>query len=190
MPLTNPAPVFPVVSPFKPTGVIAESFPRGYSNLQTNNLVTSGTVLLTAIWLPACTATSLSFYAGTTGLTRGSNADSHVWFALCDSTFTTLRSTADDTSSAWAANTIHTLNLSSTVAVPAGLYYAAVMIAMGTGGSPAVPTLATTGGLANVMAQSPRLVGNFDASQTVPKSDGFTFTFASTLNNPIYAQVA
>jgi hypothetical protein len=87
--------------------------------------------------------TNLSFLSGATALTMGSNADGHLWFALYDTGLSLLSQSADQGGAAtWTGNTVKTLALSSPVTVTGtGLYYAAVMVNAGTGGSPAVPTL-------------------------------------------------
>lgn len=90
--------------------------------------------------------TNLTFISGATALTMGSNADGHLWFALYDPSGTLLAQTADQGGAAtWAANTVKTLALSApqTIATT-GLYYAALMVNAGTGGSPTVPSMRGT----------------------------------------------
>lgn len=80
--------------------------------------------------------TNLTFVSATTAAGTPTN----WWFALYSSAATPalLRQTADQTSTAWAANTAKTVALSTPYAVPAtGIYYAAVMVKATT-----VPTLA------------------------------------------------
>lgn len=58
------------------------------------------------------------------------------WFALYDSSRNLIRQTADQTTTAWAANTTKTLALSSTYTVAStGIYYAGIMMNIDTGGT-------------------------------------------------------
>jgi len=108
-----------------PTGALAETYPRwmGSGNSVT---LSSGRLMLQAIYLPQnITLTSISIRSGATALASGSNQ----WFALYNSALDLLMQTNDDTSIAWAANTVKTLNLTSTYTTTAsGLFYVGVMV--------------------------------------------------------------
>lgn len=77
--------------------------------------------------------TSLTFISGDTAAGTPTN----WWFALYSPAGVLLAQTADQTSTAWAANTVKTVALGSPRLIPtAGLYYAAIMVKATT-----VPTL-------------------------------------------------
>lgn len=105
-----------------------------------------------AIDLPSgLTVTSITFVSGTTALATGVNQ----WFALFDSSRALLRQTTDDTSTAWAASTAKTLNLTSTFTTTySGLHYLGIMVNATT-----VPTLTGTTGVAQVNGIAPILCG-------------------------------
>lgn len=80
---------------------------------------------LTAIHLPPMTVTSISFMSGSTA----ANTPTNWWFALYDSSRNLLRQTADQTTTAWASQTMKTVALSSTYAIStAGWYYLGIMM--------------------------------------------------------------
>lgn len=113
--------------------------------LGSSNITGAGSGIMSMVGIPLYAGdvvTSLSFMSGATALTQGSNNDGHWWFALYNpAAATMLAQTADQTTAAWAANTIKTLALSSPQTIAAtGLHYAAVMVSPGTGGAPAAPT--------------------------------------------------
>jgi hypothetical protein len=125
---------------FAPTGALAETIPR---YLATGDVtITSGALYLNRIYLTAGQViTNLSFVKGATGITTPTN----WWFALYDGSLNLLRQTANQTTTAWAGNTVKTLALSSSYTVPtSGVYYVGFMIAATTPGtiygSPAVGT--------------------------------------------------
>jgi hypothetical protein len=111
---------------------------RTMAVLANTSVLTSGQLIGVNVQLPkGLTITSISFTSATTALVTGTNQ----WFGLADSTGAILRLTGDDTSTAWAANTKKTLNLSSTFTTTyAGLHYVLIMVAAST-----VPTLSTVG---------------------------------------------
>lgn len=71
--------------------------------------------------------TNLTFKSGATA----ANTPTNWWFALYDTSSTPalIAQTADQTSTAWAANTVMTKALSTAYRVPTtGIYYAAIMV--------------------------------------------------------------
>lgn len=96
------------------------------------------TQVMTSVAIPlqvGDVVTNLSFKSGATAAGTPTN----WWFALYDNSATPalLQQSADQTSTAWAANTLKTLALASPVKITvAGIYYAAVMVKATT-----VPTL-------------------------------------------------
>lgn len=125
------APLFPN---FGPAGCKAETFPRNFLDETNVSLLSTGRLSLQAIWLQAGTViTSITFYSATTAAGTPTNQR----FALYDSSRNLLAQTNDDTTTAWAANTGKTLNLTSQYTVPStGLYYLGIMVAATT-----VPTI-------------------------------------------------
>jgi hypothetical protein len=118
------------------------------------NLAALTTQVMTSVALhlrAGDTVTNLTFCSATTAAATLTN----WWFALYSSASTPalLRQTADQTSTAWAANTVKTLPLATTYYVPtSGIYYAAVMVKATT-----VPTL--LGASLNANASSAIITG-------------------------------
>ncbi len=141
---------------------------------------------LTRMFIPAGTVVSaFNWLSGPTGLTRGSNADSHLWMGLADVNRNILAVSTDDTTNTWALNKIKTNNVgniagttASSYTVPAdGNYYAFLMVAMGTGGSPAVPILGSINcGSSDVTGMTPIDTLFGDASQTTAPTFPTTIT--------------
>lgn len=115
---------------------------------------TTGQIRIQAIWLTAGTIVSnIAFCSATTA----AGTPTHYVFALYDLSGTLLATTADQTSTAWAANTLKTLAVTAAYTVPTtGLYYLAFSMTATT-----VATLkggtARTGG--QLMAATPNLAG-------------------------------
>lgn len=113
--------------------VFAESIPRIAAASDLSALTTQ---VMLSVGLPLQAGevvTSLSFISGDTGATTPTN----WWFALYSPAGVLLAQTADQTSTAWAANTVKTVALGTPRLIPtAGLYYAAIMVK-----ATAVPTL-------------------------------------------------
>lgn len=97
------------------------------------------TAVMTSVAVPLQTGalvTNITFKSGATALATGTN----WWFGLYDPSGNLLSQSADQTSTAWAANTPQTLALATAQRVSAaGVYYAAVMVKAST-----VPTLIGT----------------------------------------------
>lgn len=133
------------------TGCKAETFPRHLVPEVNTALLSTGRLSLEAIAIRAGELlTSISFWSATTA---GATLTNQL-FGLYDNNLNLLRSSVNDTSTAWAANTRKTLNLTSTFTTTySGLYYLGIMVAATT-----VPTLkgytARTGGQLNAAAPS------------------------------------
>lgn len=110
----------------KPTASTYEVMPR-WMRTSDASAPTSGRLQMVAIELPsAAVITSITFVSGATAAVLPTNQ----WFALYDSSRNLLRQTTDDTTTAWAANALKTLNLTSTYTITAtGLYYLGIMVA-------------------------------------------------------------
>lgn len=120
-----------------PTAGFAQTFSRVGVPTVSQTAAASATQQFAAIYLRAGqTVTTISFLSGATALGTGVNQ----WFSI----YSTLAAgpvllgvTNDDTSTAWAANTVKTLTLATAYKVPtSGLYYLGCMVKATT-----VPTL-------------------------------------------------
>lgn len=114
-----------------------ETIPKPTASVNATSLL-SGRLTLVSLYLPGGLEVSkIRFYAGATGLSVGSNQ----WFCLYSFDLNKLCVTADDTSTAWAANTYKELTITGApYLVPdADLYYVGICIVATT-----VPTLAAS----------------------------------------------
>lgn len=131
------------------SGALYETIDRDLVDEVNTALLSSGRLSLQAIWLPAnVTITSISFWSATTA---GATLTNQL-FGLFDSSYNLLRSSVNDTSTAWAANSRKTLALTSTFTTTySGIHYLGIMVAATT-----VPTIkgntAKTGGQLNASA--------------------------------------
>ena len=131
------------------TGALYETFDRDLCDEVNTAALSSGRLSLQAIYLPAgTTISSISFWSATTAAGTPTNQ----LFGLFDSSYNLLRSSTNDTSTAWAANSRKTLSLTSTFTTTySGIHYLGIMVAATT-----VPTLkgntAKTGGQLNAGA--------------------------------------
>jgi hypothetical protein len=119
--------------------------------------------------------TNLTFVSGTTAAGTPTN----WWFALYSSAATPalLGQTADQTSTAWGANTAKTVALTSPYTVPStGIYYAAIMVKATT-----VPTLAGRT-LHNAVEAGAVVTGQKVLSVT--SGSGLTTTAPATIASP------
>lgn len=150
------------------SGALAETIPRAVATWANQNAaLVSGTLRLQAIELRAgMTVTNVGFVAGTTAAVAPTN----WWFGLFDSARAILKLTADQTSTAWAANEAKVVALSSAHQIPAtGLYYLGIMVAAGT-----VPSLCVSAsGITSATGLAPILTGNTtNTGLTTPASLG------------------
>jgi len=149
--LSGAVPLNQFDSAFFLTGCKAETFPRHLVPEVNTSLLSSGRLSLEAIAImQGELLTSISFWSATTAAGTPTNQ----LFGLYDNNLNLLRSTNNDTTTAWAANTRKTLNLTSTFTTTySGLYYLGIMVTATT-----VPTLkgytARTGGQLNAAAPS------------------------------------
>lgn len=133
------------------TGALYETFDRNLCYEVNTALLSSGRLSLQAIYLPAgVTINSISFWSATTA---GATLTNQL-FGLFDSSYNLLRSSVNDTSTAWAANSRKTLALTSAFTTTySGIHYLGIMVAATT-----VPTIkgntAKTGGQLSAGAPS------------------------------------
>lgn len=103
------------------TGSLGETMDRCLCPEVNTTIATTGQIFCQAIWLTAgTTVTNISFCSATTA----AGTPTHYVFALYDYSRNLLASSADQTSTAWAANTVKTLAMGTPYLVPTtGLYY-------------------------------------------------------------------
>jgi hypothetical protein len=148
------------------TGALYETFDRDLCNEVNTAVLSSGRLSLQAIYIPAgVTITSISFWSATTA----ANGPTNQLFGLYDVNLNLLRSSVNDTSTAWAANSRKTLALTSTFTTTySGLYYLGIMVTAST----AVPTLkgntAKTNGALNAGAPSMGGTSNTGLTTALP----------------------
>lgn len=111
------------------TGLYVESFDKTYGpTTDVAAALTTQVMTSVAVFLEAGDkVTNLSFLSGATAAGTPTN----WWFALYDNAATPalLAQTADQTSTAWAADTVKTVALTTAQVIAAtGIYYAAIMV--------------------------------------------------------------
>ena len=128
------------------TGALYETFDRDLCDEVISVVLATGRLSLQAIYLPAgTTINSISIWSASTAAGTPTNQ----LFGLYDINLNLLRSSVNDTTTAWAANSRKTLALTSAfTTTSSGLYYLGIMVTATT-----VPTLkgntAKTGGQLN-----------------------------------------
>lgn len=147
------------------SGALYETFDRDLCDEVNTAALSSGRLSLQAIYLPAgVTISSISFWSATTA---GGTLTNQL-FGLYDSSLNLLRSSNNDTSTAWAANSKKTLSLTSSFTTTySGLHYLGIMVAATT-----VPTLkgntAKTGGQLGAAAPSMGGTSNTGLTTALP----------------------
>lgn len=116
------------------TGALYETFDRDLCDEVISVVLATGRLSLQAIYLPAgTTINSISIWSASTAAGTPTNQ----LFGLYDINLNLLRSSVNDTTTAWAANSRKTLALTSAfTTTSSGLYYLGIMVAATT-----VPTL-------------------------------------------------
>jgi hypothetical protein len=147
------------------SGALYETFNRNLCDEVNTALLSSGRLSLAAIYLPAGTViSSISFWSATTAAGTPTNQ----LFGLYDSNLNLLRSSTNDTSTAWAANSRKTLSLTSAFTTTySGIHYLGIMVAATT-----VPTIkgntAKVGGQLNAAAPSMGGTSNTGLTTALP----------------------
>ena len=133
------------------SGALYETFDRNLCDEVNTSLLSTGRLSLAAIYIPSGTVvSSISFWSGTTAASVPTNQ----LFGLFDSSLNLLRSSTNDTTTAWEANSKKTLALTSTFTTTySGIHYLGLMVTATT-----VPTIkgntAKTNGALNAAAPS------------------------------------
>jgi len=171
------------------TGTLGESIPR-YGQMNSAVSLSSGTLLMTALYLPAgvtvghlATASGGATFSGPT----------HWWFALYDNNLVQLATTADQTNTAWASNTYKTLAV-ATIASGAsatftttytGLYYFGVAATWSSTGPNIMGLVQSSAALTTL---PPVIAGTSDTGLTTPPSFPHTATAITPGANVTYGQ--
>lgn len=147
------------------TGALYETFDRNLCDEVNTAVLSSGRLSLVAIYLPAgTTVSSISFWSATTAAGTPTNQ----LFGLYDSNLNLLRSSTNDTTTAWAANSRKTLSLTSAFTTTySGIHYLGLMVTATT-----VPTIkgntAKVGGQLNAGAPSMGGTSNTGLTTALP----------------------
>lgn len=145
-------------SSFLPTAALHQTVPR-HALLGNATTLSTGRMTLVRITLPAGTVVSnITFVSATTALGTGT----HQWFALYDANRALLAVTANDTSTAWSANTAKTLAIASPYTITTtGDYYLGINVTAST-----VPTLLGVIHSNSVAINLPPIVCGYDGTNT------------------------
>lgn len=166
-----------------PTGALAETFPRYLATTNSAAPTASGTMFMQAIYL---TAGQLVSNITIISATTAAGTPTNYFFALYDGSRNLRAQSANQTTTAWAANTAKTLAMTTPYRVPtSGLYYIAILVTATT-----VPT--THGGPAKanavVSSTAPILHGTSSTGLTTSLPDPAAAITAGTVS--MYAAVS
>ena len=151
------APSPPVMMNYGSTGTIAETCPRFLAGTS-STAGTSGTVYMAAVYLYAGQLVSnISITSGATAFTTPTNYFFALYSGLASAP-ALLATSANQTTTAWAANTKKTLAMTTPYRIPTtGWYYVAIMVTattMGTLNGPAALTNTVEAGVAPILFAS------------------------------------
>lgn len=169
------------------SGSLASTFDRAVFQQQNGSVLTSAQLAMVRICLPkGLSVTSIAWCSATTALGTGVNQ----WFALFDSSRNKLAITGDDTSTAWAANTMKTLTVTGGpfVTTYAGWYYVGCMVKATT-----VPTIASSGvtmSTTHIRGFAPIPFGLADSGLTNPASCPTTTAALTAQGTFPYAEIS
>ena len=173
----------PPVSAAGNTVPFAQTFDRRFVTNITFQ-TTSGTMTMTAIWLPeGATVSGITFLSGATAESGGTN----LWFALYTSALALMAQSANDTgAAAFGANTALRKALTTPQKMTySGLYYLAYMSTNSLGAQPALYNITNGGANANgsVTGMTPILAATSSTGQTTtaPATAGALTTITQAL---------
>lgn len=173
----------------RPSTITYETMPRG-SQINSASAISSGVLTLCAVALPkGAVISNITFVSSTTA----AGTPTHWWFGLYDSSRVQLATTADQTTTAWAASTAKTLSIATIASGAAssftttyeGLYYLGLLVT-----ATSTPTLPVCAIAAGIGALTPLLSGSSTNALTTPPA--FPFTAGAILggSSQIYAGAA
>lgn len=163
----------------RPTGAVRQSLDRAGAHANLTAALSTGRLYMQGVYYAKGeVVSSLTFLSATTALSGGTNQ----WAAFFDGSRVRLGISADDTSTAWAANTPKTFTLTASYTIPSsGIYYHALNVTAST-----VPTLAGQPTLAVIQGIAPILSGYADTGLTNPASCPATAAAITALNVTAY----
>lgn len=163
----------------RPTGAVRQSIDRAGAHANLTAALSTGRLYMQGVYYARGeVVTSITFVSATTQLGTGANQ----WAALFSSARVQLAISADDTSTAWAANTAKTFTMTTPYVIPvAGIYYHGLNVTATT-----VPTLAGQSTLAGIQGIAPILSGYADTGLTNPASCPATAAAITSLNVTAY----
>jgi len=130
----------PNAANFAPSGIQFTTMPRQLPCADNNGLLSSGRLQMQSIMFPkGAILSNIGFVSGTTA----ANGPTHQLFGIYDSALNLLATTADGTTTAWAANSLQTFPLTAPFTTTYdGFHYVAMMITVST----TLPSLACFAG--------------------------------------------
>ena len=150
------------LDPLRPSAAVAESISRAYADADLAALTTAQLTFVACYLQAGVVVNSITAVSGATAAGTPLNQ----WFALYDSSLNKLAVTADDTTTAWAANAAKTLVISGGFAPTyTGLHYIGVMVKATT-----APTLAGAATRAALNGLTPKTAGTSTSGLTNPAS--------------------
>lgn len=153
-----------IAAPYGISGTKAESVPRNQAGVNIA-AVTSGTMVMQAIWLPAgMVINNLMCMSGTTASATQTNR----WMALYDQNRALIRQSANQTTTVLAANTLYTAAITAYTTTYSGIHYIGIMTAATTANSLIGVTAA---GNAAIRNQVPILTGTSSTGLTTTAPD-------------------
>lgn len=173
----------PAAANLGPTGTLAETFPRALATTNSTVPTASGTLFMQAIYL---TAGQLVSNITIISATTAAGTPTNYFFALYDGSRALKAQSANQTTTAWAANTAKTLAMTTPYRVPtSGVYYIGLMVAATT-----VPTCHGGPAKANAVVSStaPILHGTSTTGLTTTLPDPAAAITAGTAS--LYAAVS
>ena len=167
-----------------PSGGVAATLPRKSPIGNTTSAITSGRICWSAIDLVAGQAVSaITFYSGPTAAVSPTNQ----WFAIADASRLIVAITANDTTTAWGANTAKTLSVAGGpwTAPTTGVFYVGQMVEAST---PPSLLCAAASNMGNVTGLAPyasfRSTGSYSTTSGVV---GTTAAFNTAIDPVFYA---
>jgi hypothetical protein len=151
------------LDPLRPSAAIAESIPRASADDGVAASLVTAQLTFVAIYLQqGVPVNSITAVSGATAVGTPVNQ----WFCLYDLNLNKLAVTADDTTTAWAANAAKTLAISpSFTPTYTGLHYIGIMVKATT-----VPTLSGSATRIGVTGLTPKTAGTSTSGLTNPAS--------------------
>lgn len=161
--------------PWQPTNAI-ENYPRSTRLIDAQAFLASGALrLVGGVVIPAGRAVnSITFVSNAAAV-----SPTNQWFCLVDQSLNVIAKTSDDTTTAWAASSAKTLNLTSTYTPSSEIaVYCGIVVVAGT-----VPSLTGVSGSSVLNGLAPAFTVTSTSGLTTPASLGATATNTGTIGS-------